>query len=117
MSPTHPLSHPPYNSLQLEANTLAPSLELASESPLRSLVKACSWRFVAALITLSTSLFFSGDARMAASIVGSDFLSKAGTMYLGERMWNKVRACLCERRWGRWLDDVKGDGSCICYTH
>jgi hypothetical protein len=42
-------------------NTLAPSLELASESPLRSLVKACSWRFVAALITLSTSLFFSGE--------------------------------------------------------
>ena len=30
------------------------------------------------------------SAKMAASIVGSDFLSKAGTMYIGERMWNKV---------------------------
>ena len=27
---------------------------------------------------------------MAASIVSSDFLSKAGTMYIGERLWNKV---------------------------
>jgi len=51
----------PSNSLQMEVNTMAPSLEIASESPLRSLVKACSWRFVAALITLSTSLFFSRE--------------------------------------------------------
>lgn len=32
------------------------------------------------------------SAKMAASIVSSDFLSKAGTMYLGERVWNKARA-------------------------
>lgn len=56
-------------SLQMEVNTLAPSLELASESPWRSLVKACSWRFIAALITLSTSLFFSREYVTVALIV------------------------------------------------
>lgn len=30
------------------------------------------------------------SAAVAASIVSSDFLSKAGTMYLGERVWNRV---------------------------
>lgn len=31
------------------------------------------------------------SAAVAASIVSSDFLSKAGTMYIGERVWNRVR--------------------------
>ena len=58
------LIHPPtylpiHASLQMEVNTMAPSLEIASESPLRSAAKAFSWRLIAALITLSTSLFFS----------------------------------------------------------
>lgn len=65
LSPTFPLLPSPHLfspiSLQMEVNTMAPSLEIASESPLRSLVKACSWRLVAALITLSTSLFFSRE--------------------------------------------------------
>lgn len=43
------------------------------------------------LLPASFSLPFSSlSAKMAASIVSSDFLSKAGTMYLGERLWNKV---------------------------
>lgn len=76
--------------------------KIVTETPWRSLVKACSWRFVAALITASTSLFFSGDLKVAASIVSSDFLTKAGTMYLGERVWNRVK-------WGK--DDKEDKAS------
>ena len=33
-----------------------------------------------------------GNFAVAATIVGSDFLSKSGTMYIGERLFNKVQA-------------------------
>jgi len=64
------------------------------ETPVRSVAKAASWRFIAAIITLSTSLFFSKNTSVALAIVASDFFSKAGFMLLGERVWNRVN-------WGR----------------
>lgn len=63
-----------------------------SETALRSAVKAFCWRIVAGTVTFITSLQFSGSYAVALKIVGSDFFSKAATMFIGERLMNKSKA-------------------------
>ena len=63
-----------------------------SETTGRSAVKALLWRVIAGAVTFVTSLRFSGSYKTALSIVGSDFLSKAVTMFIGERLMNKSQA-------------------------
>ena len=57
-----------------------------SETTARSAVKALMWRVIAGSVTFVTSLKFSGSVKVALSIVGSDFLSKAATMFIGEAL-------------------------------
>jgi len=79
----------------LEGITLADSPDDAarfSETTARSLVKAMIWRVIAGSVTFFTSLRFSGSVSTALSIVGSDFFSKAATMFVGERLMNKSQA-------------------------
>jgi uncharacterized membrane protein len=63
-----------------------------SETTMRSAVKAMMWRVIAGSVTLLTSLKVSGDIVVALKIVGSDFLSKAATMFIGERLMNKSQS-------------------------
>jgi len=63
-----------------------------SETTARSLVKSMAWRVIAGGVTFLTSLRFSGSISTALSIVGSDFFSKALTMFIGERIMNKSQA-------------------------
>ena len=63
-----------------------------SETTARSAVKALMWRVIAGSVTFVTSLKFSGSVKVALTIVGSDFLSKAATMFIGERLMNKSQA-------------------------
>mmetsp|Transcript_3944 Transcript_3944/g.6171 ORF Transcript_3944/g.6171 Transcript_3944/m.6171 type:complete len:275 (+) Transcript_3944:151-975(+) len=63
-----------------------------SETTARSLVKSMMWRVIAGSVTFFTSLRFSGSMSTALSIVGSDFFSKAATMFIGERLMNKSQA-------------------------
>ncbi|EJK62229.1 hypothetical protein THAOC_17166 [Thalassiosira oceanica] len=63
-----------------------------SETTQRSLVKSMMWRVIAGSVTFFTSLRFSGNISTALSIVGSDFFSKAATMFVGERLMNKSQA-------------------------
>mmetsp|Transcript_10329 Transcript_10329/g.22489 ORF Transcript_10329/g.22489 Transcript_10329/m.22489 type:complete len:223 (-) Transcript_10329:153-821(-) len=63
----------------------------AKEIPLRSFVKAAGWRFTAGLVTAASSYIFTGSLATAASIVGWDLISKSGTMFIGERLWNNVK--------------------------
>lgn len=63
-----------------------------SETTARSAVKAFMWRIIAGTVTFFTSLRFSGSVKTAISIVGSDFFSKAFTMFFGERLMNKSKA-------------------------
>lgn len=63
-----------------------------SETTARSLVKSMMWRVIAGSVTFFTSLRFSGSISTALSIVGSDFFSKAATMFIGERLMNKSQA-------------------------
>lgn len=62
------------------------------ETAMRSVVKSFIWRIVAGSVTFVTSLRFSGSVRTALTIVGSDFFSKALTMFIGERLMNKSQA-------------------------
>lgn len=63
-----------------------------SETAVRSAAKAFMWRIIAGSVTFVTSLRFSGSVQTALSIVGSDFFSKAATMFIGERLMNKSQA-------------------------
>jgi len=58
------------------------------ETTMRSAVKSMMWRLIAGSVTLITSLKFSGSLATALRIVGSDFFSKALTMFIGERLMN-----------------------------
>ncbi|GMH51527.1 hypothetical protein TL16_g01031 [Triparma laevis f. inornata] len=66
--------------------------EQVKETTARSAVKSMSWRVIAGTVTLITSLKYSGSLKTALTIVGSDFFSKAATMFLGERMMNQSQA-------------------------
>ncbi|CAM9697971.1 unnamed protein product, partial [Hapterophycus canaliculatus] len=48
-----------------------------------------------------SGLVFSGSLATAMSIVGSDFVTKSGFMFAGERVWNKVK----------WGQDKTGDSA------
>jgi len=78
----------------LAGSSLGGDAETASfsETTGRSLVKAMMWRVIAGSVTFFTSLRFSGNVKTALSIVGSDFFSKAATMFIGERLMNKSQA-------------------------
>jgi uncharacterized membrane protein len=62
------------------------------ETAVRSAVKAFIWRVIAGAITFTTTLRFSGSLSTALKVVGTDFFSKAATMFLGERLMNRSRA-------------------------
>ena len=62
------------------------------ETTARSAVKAMMWRVVAGSVTFITTLKFSGNIGYALKVVGSDFFSKAATMFIGERLMNKSSA-------------------------
>ena len=62
------------------------------ETSQRSLVKALGWRVTAGMVTMFSSLLFTGgNLKIALAIVSSDFISKSGTMFIGERLFNKVK--------------------------
>ena len=71
---------------------LRSSQQTVKESTARSAVKSMSWRVIAGTVTLITSLKYSGSLKTALTIVGSDFFSKAATMFIGERMMNQSQA-------------------------
>ncbi len=65
--------------------------DIASEKPLRSIVKALSWRVVGTLDTLIVSYFLTGKIALAASIASVDFLTKLVLYFFHERIWNKIK--------------------------
>ena len=49
-------------------------------------------RVTAGFVTFCSSMYFTRRLATALAIVASDFLSKAGTMFVGERLFNRVKA-------------------------
>ena len=50
--------------------------DAVGEKPIRSVVKALSWRVIGTLDTLIVSYFLTGQMSVAASIASVDFLTK-----------------------------------------
>ncbi|WP_082443355.1 MULTISPECIES: DUF2061 domain-containing protein [unclassified Sphingomonas] len=61
------------------------------ESHPRSFVKAVSWRTVGSIDTFVLGLFFSGSARLAGAIAGTEVITKILLFYFHERAWSLVR--------------------------
>ena len=64
--------------------------ERQSESRLRSLIKALSWRVLALIVTVTVVWVVTGNTDMAATVGGADALVKIGLYYLHERVWNRI---------------------------
>lgn len=61
------------------------------ESHPRSFVKAVSWRTVGSIDTFVLGLFFSGSAKLAGAIAGTEVVTKILLFYFHERAWSLVR--------------------------
>jgi len=61
-----------------------------SERPVRSVVKAISWRVIGTLDTLLISYLLTGEVAVAASIATIDFITKMFLYFFHERLWNKI---------------------------
>jgi uncharacterized membrane protein len=63
----------------------------ASERPIRSIVKAVSWRVVGTLDTITISWLLSGEMALAFSIGSIELLTKMVLYFFHERAWNQVK--------------------------
>lgn len=62
-----------------------------SEKPIRSIMKAVSWRVLGTIDTLLVSYFVTGKIALAASIASVDFVTKLVLYFFHERIWNKIK--------------------------
>ena len=62
-----------------------------SESHLRSIAKAISWRTVGTVDTFVLSWIITGEMIFALAISGSELVTKITLYWLHERMWNKIK--------------------------
>lgn len=63
----------------------------SSEKPIRSVVKAISWRLVGTIDTLLVSWYATGDLTVASSIASIDFATKMILYFFHERAWNATK--------------------------
>ncbi len=63
----------------------------SSEKPVRSVVKALSWRFIGTLDTLIISYILTGELAIATSIASIDFVTKMILYFFHERIWNLIK--------------------------
>jgi sulfate adenylyltransferase large subunit len=66
-------------------------LTQAREKPLRSIVKAITWRTTGSIDTFVLSFIFTGNAKISAAISGSEILTKLLLYYGHERIWARSR--------------------------
>ena len=62
-----------------------------SEKPLRSIIKAMTWRLIGTIDTLVVSYYITGKVSLAASIASVDFVTKLVLYFFHERIWNKIK--------------------------
>ncbi|WP_378185561.1 DUF2061 domain-containing protein [Aquimarina sp. W85] len=62
-----------------------------SESPVRSIAKAISWRIIGTLDTLLISYVLTGELILATSIASVDFVTKMILYFFHERLWNLIK--------------------------
>ena len=64
---------------------------IVREKPVRSLLKALSWRITGSLDTVLLSWLFTQNVNTALAIGLTEVLTKTLLYYLHERAWNRVR--------------------------
>jgi len=62
-----------------------------SEQPIRSVVKALSWRIIGTLDTMLISWIITGELAMALSIGSIEVITKMVLYYGHERLWNFIK--------------------------
>lgn len=68
---------------------------VASEKPIRSVVKAISWRVLGTIDTMLVSLYVTnGEVGTSTAIASIDFVTKMILYFFHERVWNMIK-------WGR----------------
>jgi len=67
---------------------------VASDKPIRSIVKAISWRVLGTLDTLAITYIITGQLSIASLIASVDFATKMLLYFFHERIWNTIK-------WGR----------------
>lgn len=70
------------------------------DRPIKSLIKAISWRIVGTMDTMVVSYFITGKLTLAISIGGVEVFTKIGLYYLHERAWAQLR-------WGRMMVRIR----------
>ena len=61
------------------------------ESPIRSIVKAVSWRVVATATTTLLVWLFTGEVGLALTVGAFEAVAKMALYFLHERAWNRLR--------------------------
>jgi len=61
-----------------------------SDSPVRSLVKAISWRVTGTVDTFIISWIITGHILLASGIALTEIMTKICLFWLHERVWNKI---------------------------
>ena len=62
-----------------------------SDTPVRSLAKAVSWRITGTVDTFLISWLITGQALIAGGIALTEILTKVFLFWLHERVWNRVK--------------------------
>ena len=65
--------------------------DVKSERPIRSIVKAISWRVVGTIDTMIISWFITGKLSMALAIGSIEVITKMILYYGHERIWNLIK--------------------------
>jgi uncharacterized membrane protein len=65
--------------------------DVNSEKPIRSVVKAISWRVVGTVDTMIISWFVTGELSMALTIGSIEVITKMVLYYGHERIWNLIK--------------------------
>ena len=63
----------------------------SSDKPIRSVVKAISWRMIGTIDTMVISWFITGELTMAISIGSIEVVTKMILYYGHERIWNLIK--------------------------
>jgi uncharacterized membrane protein len=64
---------------------------MATERPIRSIVKSVSWRMVGTMDTIVISWIITGKVTMALTIGSIELVTKMILYFLHERIWNLIK--------------------------
>ena len=62
-----------------------------SDTPVRSLAKAVSWRVTGTIDTFLISWVITGQALLASGIALTEIMTKIGLYWMHERVWARVK--------------------------